>query len=65
MNMIQRLQIITLKHVKNNSTNIIAIEKIVEIVMNYQLSFNTTFYDFNQAFHNLFCSLKILSQKTY
>ena len=35
MNIIQQLQIITLKHVKNNSINIIIIKKIVEIVMSY------------------------------
>ena len=50
---------------KKDKIDIIAIERIVEIVMNYQLSFNTTFHDFNQTFHNLFCSSKILLQKTY
>ena len=65
MNIIQQLQIITLKHVKNNSVNIIVIKKIIEIAINYQLSLNTTFYNFNQTFHNLLCLLKILLQKVY
>ena len=65
MNIIQRLQIITLKHVKNNLASIVAIEKTVEIAMSYQLSSNTTLHSFNQAFHNLLCSSKILSQETY
>ena len=37
----------TLKHVKNNSINIIAIKRTIETAINYQLLFNTTLYDFN------------------
>ena len=54
-----------LKHIKNNLVNIVVIEKIVEIAMNYQLFFSTTFHDFSQAFHNLFCLSEILSQEAY
>ena len=65
MSMIQRLQIMALKHVKDNSADIAAIERTVEIAMGYQLSLSTTLYDFSQAFHNLLCLSKILPQEAY
>ena len=55
----------TLKHVKNNSADIVAIGRIVEIAMNYQSSFSTTLHDFSQTFHNLLCLSEILPQETY